>query len=60
MSFSKCSVLYTRETNRSVLITDRAKLGQVLEEDPANGIIFLKHLAATLGNRLIETYKMIP
>jgi CRP-like cAMP-binding protein len=43
-----------------LLITDRAKLGQVLEEDPANGIIFLKHLAATLGNRLIETYKMIP
>ena len=43
-----------------LLTTDRAKLGQVLEEDPANGIIFLKHLAATLGNRLIETYKMIP
>jgi hypothetical protein len=43
-----------------LLITDRTKLGKVLEEDPANGVIFLKHLAATLGNRLIETYKMIP
>jgi CRP-like cAMP-binding protein len=43
-----------------LLVTDRVKLGKVLEEDPANGIIFMKHLAATLGNRLIETYKMIP
>jgi CRP-like cAMP-binding protein len=43
-----------------LLITDRKKLGQILENDPANGIIFLKHLAATLGNRLIETYKMVP
>jgi len=43
-----------------LLITDRKKLSQILENDPANGIIFLKHLAATLGNRLIETYKMVP
>ncbi len=43
-----------------LLVTDRQKLGKVLEEDPANGIIFFKQLAATLGNRLIETYKMIP
>jgi CRP-like cAMP-binding protein len=42
-----------------LLITDRKKLNQILEDDPANGIIFLKHLAATLGNRLIETYKMV-
>ena len=43
-----------------LLVTDRRNLGKVLEEDPANGIIFLKQLAATLGNRLLETYKMIP
>lgn len=43
-----------------LLVADRVKLNQVLEEDPANGIIFMKHLAATLGNRLMETYKMIP
>jgi CRP-like cAMP-binding protein len=43
-----------------LLVTDRQELGKVLEEDPANGIIFLKQLAATLGNRLMETYKMIP
>ena len=35
--------------------------GDVLfhENDPANGIIFVKHLAATLGNRLLESYKVI-
>jgi len=43
-----------------LLRADRRELGKVLEEDPANGIIFLKQLAATLGNRLMETYKMIP
>ena len=43
-----------------LLVTDRQELGKVLEEDPANGLIFVKQLSATLGNRLIETYKMIP
>jgi len=43
-----------------LLVTDRDELSKVLEEDPANGLIFVKHLAATLGNRLIETYKLIP
>ena len=43
-----------------LLIADRRELGKIIEEDPANGIIFLKQLAATLGNRLMETYKMIP
>jgi CRP-like cAMP-binding protein len=43
-----------------LLVTDRDKLSKVLEDDPANGIIFMKHLAATLGNRLIESYKIMP
>ena len=43
-----------------LLVTDRQELGKVLDEDPANGLIFVRQLAATLGNRLIETYKMIP
>ena len=43
-----------------LLVIDRKMLANILEEDPANGIIFLRHLAATLGNRLLETYKMIP
>ena len=43
-----------------LLVTDRKNLSGVLEQDPSNGIIFMKQLAATLGNRLIETYKLIP
>ena len=42
-----------------LLQTDSKKLMQVMEKDPANGIIFVKHLAATLGNRLLESYKVI-
>ena len=42
-----------------LLKTDRKKLQKILEADPANGIIFFKQLAATLGNRLIESYKKI-
>jgi CRP-like cAMP-binding protein len=43
-----------------LLVADRIKLGKVLNDDPANGLIFVKQLAATLGNRLMETYKKIP
>lgn len=42
-----------------LLKTDSAKLSRILEEDTENGIIFYKHLAATLGKRLLETYKML-
>ena len=42
-----------------LLITDSKKLTQLLEKDPANGLIFFKHLAATLGNRLLESYAII-
>jgi len=35
------------------------KLHQILEKEPENGHIFFKRLADTLGNRLIQTYKMI-
>ncbi len=38
----------------TLLVTDRRELGKVLEEDPANGLIFLKQLAATLGNLFLE------
>lgn len=43
-----------------LLVTDCNKLGRVLEEDPANGVIFFKQLAATLGSRLLELYKLLP
>ena len=42
-----------------LLKTDSQKFARVLEKDPANGVIFFKHLAATLGNRLLESYKLI-
>ena len=42
-----------------LLITDSKKLSVLLEKDPANGLIFFKHLAATLGNRLLESYTKI-
>jgi CRP/FNR family cyclic AMP-dependent transcriptional regulator len=42
-----------------LLKTDSNKLSGILAEDADNGIIFFKQLAATLGNRLLETYKVI-
>jgi len=42
-----------------LLKTSSEKLSGVLEADPDNGIIFFKQLAATLGNRLLETYKLV-
>jgi len=38
---------------------DRRALQKILEEDPANGLIFYKRLTGTIGNRLIWSYKMI-
>ncbi len=42
-----------------LLKTDSEKLKKELEKDPANGVVFFKQLAATLGNRLLEIYKTI-
>jgi CRP-like cAMP-binding protein len=42
-----------------LLKTDSNKLSRILAEDADNGIIFFKQLAATLGNRLLETYKVM-
>lgn len=42
-----------------LLKIDVRQLQAVLEKDPANGLIFFKRLAATLGNRLLQTYGMI-
>ena len=38
---------------------DRRTLQKILEEDPANGLIFYKRLTGTIGNRLLWSYKMI-
>ena len=38
---------------------DQEKVLKTLEEDPANGLVFFKRLADILGNRLLQSYKMI-
>ena len=42
-----------------LLKTDNEKFKRVLDQDPFNGVIFFKQLASTLGNRLLESYKII-
>jgi CRP-like cAMP-binding protein len=42
-----------------LLKINRDKLEEILERDLVNGFIFFKGLAATLGNRLLQTYRMI-
>ena len=42
-----------------LLIFDQKKVLRILEEDPANGLVFFKRLADILGNRLLHSYKMI-
>ncbi len=38
---------------------DSRTLLNFLEEDPVNGLIFIKRLAGLIGNRLLWSYKMI-
>ena len=38
---------------------NRENVLEILEEDPANGLVFFKRLAGLLGNRLLYSYEMI-
>jgi CRP-like cAMP-binding protein len=60
--------LIDRETNTAsaecmtpanLLRFDQEKVLKILDEDPANGLVFFKRLADILGNRLLHSYKMI-
>ncbi len=42
-----------------VLKIDREMLRKLLESHPENGLIFYKKLAEILGNRLLQSYRMI-
>jgi len=42
-----------------LLKTSSKQLAVILEEDPENAMIFFKQLSATLGNRLLEMYRVI-
>src|SRR5210317_77327 len=46
-------------TPAKLLRFDQEKVLRILEEDPANGLVFFKRLADILGNRLLHSYKMI-
>ena len=46
-------------TRTKLLKFDRDKLQKVLENDPAHGLILFKRLAALLGTRLLQSYKII-
>ena len=41
-----------------LLRVDVKELHQIFDREPGNGRIFYRHLAATLGNRLLQTYRM--
>jgi hypothetical protein len=38
---------------------DQEKVLKILEEDPADGLVFFKRLADILGNRLLHSYNLI-
>ena len=38
---------------------DQVKVLKIIEEDPANGLVFFKRLADILGNRLLHSFEMI-
>ena len=46
-------------TPTKVLRFNKANVLQILEKDPASGLVFFKRLADILGNRLLNSYTMI-
>ncbi len=46
-------------TATKLLKFDKVKMQAIIENDPANGLILFKNLAATLGNRLLHGYTTI-
>ena len=46
-----------REPTDLILI-DADRFTKIIENDPANGLRFMKRLAGMLGNRLLQSYKM--
>jgi len=43
----------------TLLKMDGTKLQEILAKDPANGLVFYKRLASTLGRRLVQSYGMM-
>jgi CRP/FNR family cyclic AMP-dependent transcriptional regulator len=40
-----------------VLKIEKGRLDQILQQDPASGMIFFKHVAALVGRRLVKGYR---
>lgn len=43
----------------NLLLIEKEKLESLLNDNPANGMIFYKNLSQTLGDRLLKSYKII-
>ena len=43
----------------SLARVDKKQLLSLLEKDPANGMLFFKRLASTIGQRLVNTYNTL-
>jgi len=43
----------------TLLKIDRNDFQKLIDSDSRNGLVFLKHLAACLGNRLLQSYRII-
>lgn len=41
-----------------IIKIDARELQKILEKEPSQGLIFFKHLAGTLANRLLQSWKM--
>ena len=46
-----------REPSELMLI-EAERFTQIIDDDPVNGVLFMKHLAGMLGNRLLQNYRM--
>ncbi len=42
-----------------LIVFDRDTMQQTIEKDPSHGLVFLRRVAGIIGNRLIQSYKMI-
>ena len=47
------------QSNTVLLKIDRTPLLAIIDRDPVNGLSFFKHLAAALGNRLMNMYRIV-
>ena len=47
-------------TQTKLIRLEKEALQNILEQNPADGLVFFKRLAGILGNRLLQSYTMLP